>query len=55
MRGGRKGRFNCIIIKVNDDDNDLALFVQRLDNFIQRIKCISWSTFYPLDSDLSPQ
>ena len=37
----------------------LALVVQRVDNIIRHIgcysadKCIGWSTFYPLDSDLS--
>ena len=33
--------------------DQLAPIVQRVDNFIQWIKGISWSTFYPLDSDLS--
>ena len=28
--------------------------VQRVDNFFQQIKCISWSTLYLLDGDLYP-
>ena len=32
---------------------DAVLVASRADNFIQRIKCIRWSSFYLLGSDLS--
>ena len=34
-------------------NEDQAPDAERVDSFIQRIKCISWSTFYLLDRHLS--
>ena len=39
---------NAILLLVPENIG-LAPVVQREDNSIQRIKCIDWSTFYPLD------
>ena len=37
----------------NDEKSQKYIVDQRVDNFIQCIKCISWSTCYLLGSDLS--
>ena len=50
-----------VVVNFGDDNNPFysctlsvqAPVIQRAENFIQRIKCTGWSTFYPLDSDLS--